>query len=335
MTNKKETVTVAVDRLTEIVDGALGKIGVSGDDIETVRDVLLYAELRGNNQGLVKIPVRGVLPRDDAKPMEITHKMPCVAHINANGCVGMSVMKAAAIEAVNLATTYGVGVVGVRNLASSTGAIGYYANEMAKSGFVGIVMAGSPKAVAPAGGIEPLMGTNPLAIGIPTSHDPVVFDMATSSIAYFGLIQAQQRGEDIASGIAYDSEGKFTTDPAAALKGAITAFAGNKGSGLALMIEVLTGPLIGNALAGESDVLRNFGDLVIAINPAAFGERDEFVQRVDDLMAKVKASRLAEGCSEVLLPGERGNRQTNAVVRANEIVLNKALYDQIVILAEG
>lgn len=190
MTKPSRTFEIPVDRLIELTEKSLRGIGVPEDDIEIVRDVLLYAELRGNNQGLVKIPARGVLPRADAKPIEITRRVACAALINANGNSGMAAVSRAATEAADLARTHGVGIVGVNNLSSSTGAIGFYADRIARENLIGIVMAGSVKAVALAGGVKPVLGTNPIAIGVPSSGGPVVLDMATAAMGWFRRINA-------------------------------------------------------------------------------------------------------------------------------------------------
>ena len=332
MTERAETIEVAVDHLTELVDQSLKAIGVPDADVEPIRDILMYAELRGNNQGLVKIPVRAVLPAPDAKPIEITRTLPAVAHIAINGNSGMVAATKAVVEAADLASTHGVGVVGTSGRATSTGAMGYYADLIAREGMVGIVMAGSVKVMAIAGGVDPDLGTNPIAIGVPTGDGPVVFDMTTAAMAWFGLIQAQQRGEDIPDGIAYDATGAATNDPGEAMMGATMTFGGHKGSGLAFMIEILTGPLLGNNIAGD-DRAQSSGDLFIAINPAALGGADAFLERVDALIARVKAGRKVEGFDEILLPGERGNRQTAASRATNLMRIDKALYDQLIELA--
>ncbi len=328
------TVTVSLNELTDIVDASLRKIGVPEGDVVVVREVLLYAELRGNNQGLVKIPARGVLPRADARPPSFERRMPCVMHIDAHGSSGIATLKRAALEAIALASAHGIGLVAVRDRAGSTGAIGYYAELIAAQGLVAILVGGSPKAVAPAGAVEPMLGTNPLAIGVPAATGPIVLDMATSSMAWYGLIQAQSRGEPIPPGIAFDADGRFTTDPAEALKGAITAFAGHKGAGLALMIEILTGPLIGNSVAGEGGP-PSYGEIAIALDPRAFGARTEFEARTAAFLARVKAARRAAGCEEILLPGEGGNRRSAAARVANRIDLDAVLYAQLVELARG
>ena len=255
-----------------------------------------------------------MLPDPDAKPIEITRTLPAVAHIAINGNSGMVAATKAATEAADLAHTHGVGVVGTSGRATSTGAMGYYADLIAREGMVGIVMAGSPKVMAIAGGVDPDLGTNPIAIGMPAGDGPVVFDMTTAAMAWFGLIQAQQRGEQIPDGIAYDATGAATNDPGEAMKGATMTFGGHKGSGLAFMIEILTGPLLGNNIAGDGRAPSS-GDLFIAMNPAALGGADTFGEQVDAFIARVKAGRKVEGFDEILLPGERGNRQTAAVAQ--------------------
>lgn len=333
MTEKTETIEVAVDHLTELVDRSLKAIGVPDADVESIRDVLMYAELRGNNQGLVKIPAHAVLPDPDAKPIEITRTLPAVAHIAINGNSGMVVATKAATEVAILARSHGVGVVGTSDRATSTGAIGYYADLIAREGMIGIVMAGSPKVMAIAGGVDPDLGTNPIAIGVPTGNVPMVFDMTTAAMAWFGLIQAKQRGEHIPDGIAYDATGTETNDPDKAMKGATMTFGGHKGSGLAFMIEILTGPLLGNNIVGDERAPSS-GDIFIAINPDALGGAKVFRQRVDTLISRVKAGRKAEGFNEIVLPGERGNRQTTGSLENNRMCIDEALYEQLIELVK-
>jgi len=329
------TTVIALDRLIPLVDRALHAIGVPAGDIPIVRDVLMYAELRGNNQGLAKIPIRTVVPRADRQPIRIERRLPCVAHIDAHGQGGMPTLVRAADEAVDLARVHGIGLVAVRDRVGSTGAVGYYVERIASRGLVGLLLGGSPKAVAPAGTVDPLLGTNPLAIGIPSADGPLVLDMATSAMAWYGLILAQSRGEPIPSGLAFDAQGHLTTDPTAALQGAILAFAGHKGSGLALMIELLTGPLIGNWVVSDGDRPQAFGEMVIAIDPAAFGDAATFPARVSAFLARVREARRVPGGEAIQLPGERGNRQAARARAAGEIPIDSALLDQIVALADA
>src|SRR5207249_156967 len=141
--------------------------------------------------------------------------------------------------------------VAVRN-SNHFGATAYYALLAAREGLIGIALTNSPPAMAPWGGRDPLFGTNPIAIAAPTDGDPLVIDMATSLVAKGRIVLAQQAGQtEIPAGWALDSEGRPTRDAAEALKGTVTPLGGHKGSGLALMIDLLCGALAGAAMATE------------------------------------------------------------------------------------
>ena len=159
--------TVSYLDLKQLTDEALEAIGLSDTDREIVREVLLFAELRGNNQGLIKIPLKAVQPSAEAIPMVIEHPFPAVAHIKGNGQLGMVVMDRAVDVVTNAATQCGIGLVATTGTSTSTGAIGYFAEKIAKAGKIGVVMCGTPKAVAVEGGYEPILGTNPIAISVP------------------------------------------------------------------------------------------------------------------------------------------------------------------------
>ncbi|MDH3691785.1 MAG: Ldh family oxidoreductase [Gammaproteobacteria bacterium] len=335
MMAQSTTTEVDLDELNKIVDRALARLGLRGEDATIVHDVLMYAQLRGNNQGLIKIPERAVAPDPNSGPMEVVSQFGAVMRLNGNHNVGMVVLSRAAEEALKLAHEHGIGLVGTFNTSSSTGAIGYYASRMAQDGYIGVVFAGSPKALATEGGVDPVFGTNPIAIAVPTDDQPIVLDIATASIAWFGLIEASRQNRSIPSGVAYDSQGELTNDPDEALKGAIKAFGGHKGAGLAMMVELLTGPLVGAGVIGDSDAASNRGNLCIAINPSAMVDERTFNNAVRRMRARIKGSRRLSGVDEILLPGERGNRQADERVRQGTITLDQSLYDALIDIAGG
>jgi len=115
----------------------------------------------------------------------------------------------------------GIALVTTHNTRSSTGAIGYYAGQIARDGHIGLVLAGSPKVMAVEGGIDPVLGTNPVAIAVPTGGQPLVLDMATAAIAWFSVIDARNREQPLPPDVALDATGQPTTDPIAALSGAL------------------------------------------------------------------------------------------------------------------
>lgn len=236
-------------------------------------------------------------------------------------------MKKAVDMAIAKAKKHGIGIVGTNNTNSSTGALGYWAGQIARQGLIGLVFAGSPETVSYHGSYEPIFGTNPVAIGMPTTGDPVVLDMATAAMAYYGLIEAKTAGRKIAPDIAYDSEGNLTDDPGKAMDGALRPFDKSyKGAGLALMVEILTGPLVGASFTGVGDTAGNWGNLVIAIDPEILTDRTEFVKNVSALAARVKATKKLPGVIEILLPGQRGDRLTKKRREESVIDIEDNLY---------
>jgi len=321
--------TVEIDTLRALSERAVVAAGFSDDEASVIVDVLLYAELRGNNQGLVKIG-EGAITRDPLeRPQRELSQLGGFALIDAGRRNGMLALKDAVGELTALAGEHGIAAIGLRETSGSTGAIGYFARALAEAGVIAIVLCGTPKAVAAAGGVDPVFGTNPIAVGLPVPGDaPIVLDMATGAIAWFGLIAARDRGETIGEGLAYDADGRPTTDPQAALGGAIRAFAGAKGSGLALAVEALTGVLVGGGLPGDDDANANRGNLLIALDPAVIAG-DDYGPRMQTLVSRVRAGRPAESGGEILLPGERGDRLAAARVAEGSIELDAKLLDAI------
>ncbi|PNH04783.1 Glyoxalase domain-containing protein 4 [Tetrabaena socialis] len=195
--------------------------------------VLFYAQLRDNNQGIIKITSGGLRRSPTARPPVVEKETRLSALINGNNSPGMLVLKKAALMAVERAKAQGFGIVGTNHTASSTGALGYYVDLISRQGLIGIVLAQSPEFVAPHGAKQPIFGTNPIGISIPAEDGAVTMDMATAAFAWFGLLEAKAAGRPIPGDVAMDSEGLATTDPNDVLSGgAIRVFDRSyKGSG--------------------------------------------------------------------------------------------------------
>jgi LDH2 family malate/lactate/ureidoglycolate dehydrogenase len=184
--------------------------------------------------------------------------------------------------------------------------------------------------VATAGSFQPIFGTNPLAVGIPAQPGSIVLDMSTAAMAFYGLVEAQTAGKSVPEDVAYDPEGNTTTDPSLAIKGALRSFdRGYKGAGLALIIEILAGPLVGAACAGVGDPGKNWGHLVLAIDPDLFGDREAFIHNVITLIERVKATKKLPGVQEIFVPGERGNRQSAEIQASGTIELEDNLLEEL------
>ena len=327
---------IDLKELEGLTTKALKRFGYDDDETATIRDFLFYAQLRGNNQGVVKLIGKGIPKDKEAGDIIIEKETALSARINGNQNQAMIVVKKALGMAVGKAKSKGIGIAGTFNTATSSGAIGYVASQIAEQGLVGIVLASSPPSAAAAGSYEPIFGTNPIAVGIPAKDNPIVLDMTTAAMAFYGLIEADTAGEKIPDDVAFDNQGNPTTDPGAAMDGALRSFDRSyKGSGLAMIVEILAGPLVGAACAGVGDSSKNWGHLVLAFDPDLLGNRDEFFNHVTTLIEKVKATKKLPGIDEIYVPGERGNHQTDRIRISGRIEIEENLLAELRKAANG
>ncbi len=320
---------VAIDELREVTRRAITAQGYAAGDTEIILEIILYAQLRGNNQNIIKLLGAGMPANPEADEIKVIKETKLSALLDGAWNQGMVVLSRATELAIEKAQAQGFGIVGSRRTNSPTGAIGYYARKVADAGYLGFVFSGSPELMAMHGSYEAFFGTNPLAIGIPTAGQPIVLDMATASIAWYGIHLAAAEGKSIPEGLAYDAEGNFTTDPTAALAGAIKAFGGYKGAALALIVEALTRPLLG-ATRNADGTKRDWGNLVFAIDPELLAEDlSSFQSGVSDLLARVKELKRLPGVDEILTPGERGDHVNAAVMAVGEIEIDDGVWREL------
>ena len=300
---------ITIKELEELTSQAIEKYGYKDKEVQVIRDVLLYAQMRDNNQGVVKLIDKGI-PRDpQAGDIVIEKETPVSARINGNKNHAMIVVSRAVDIVEEKAHARGFAIAGTFNTNTSSGAIGYYASRLTRWGLIGFAFGRSPERVAVYGSFEPVFGTNPLAIAIPTQSDPIVLDMSTAATSYFGLVEAVTAGRDIPPDFAYDAQGMPTTDPQKAIAGAIRSFDRSyKGSGLALVAEILAGPLVGAAFCGIGNSKGNWGHLIFAIDPEILIDRNELVENVSAIIRKVKSTKKLPGVEEIFVPGEKENR---------------------------
>ncbi|HTE58630.1 MAG TPA: Ldh family oxidoreductase [Verrucomicrobiae bacterium] len=321
---------VSVDELQSKVLAGVKKLGYEGGDAQTIAEVLLYAQLRGNNQGITKIATGGVPNVADIKPYQVVTKNKCAALIS--GGHGMVATGNAVKLATELANEHGVGIVGSNHVFSSSGAIGYFARKIADAGYIGLVCVGTIPFVAPTGSAEPKLGTNPLSYAFPTSSGSVVFDTATAAMAYFGVVEAKLNGEVLPEGVAFDSDGNPTTDAAKALDGSVTTFARHKGFGLSLLVQLLGGPFVAAGFAGlHAD--NGSGTFVLAIDPGLLVGTDAFAKTADELTQEILAAKPLPG-QEVQLPGARGDQLTQQAKDSGQIEIADAIWAELTAFVE-
>lgn len=317
---------VAIETLRAVTRRAIARQGYDAADTEVILEIIMYAQLRGNNQNVIKLLGDGMPANPNVGRISIAKETKLSALLDGGWNQGMVVMSQACELAIEKARAHGFGIVGTRRTNSPTGAIGYYARRIADAGLLGFVFSGSPELMAVYGSYEPFLGTNPLAIGIPTADNPIVLDMATAAIAWYGIHLANAEGKPIPDGVAYDQTGEFTTDPAQALAGAIKAFGGFKGAALALIVEILTRPLVG-ASRGADGKKADWGNLIFAIDPELLaGDLAGFQAGVSDLLGRAKALRRLPGVDEIPVPGERGDKHFARVMAAGALEMDEKVW---------
>ncbi|WP_170145698.1 Ldh family oxidoreductase [Rhodoplanes elegans] len=302
--------------------------GLPADAAATVADNLVVADLRGvHSHGVTRMEIyterlrRGLFNPHPRITIDRTGAAACT--IDGDNGMGAVVGTAAIGEAIEMAAATGLGAVTVRH-SNHFGTTAYYIAKAVARGMFAFVCSNAPPTMAVWGGREPLFGTNPLGYGMPTGRYPaIVADLATSIVARGKILLAAQRGEMIPPGWALDPEGAPTTDPHAALIGAVLPFGEYKGSAFAMLVELLAGRLSGaNSLQEVPDFYRdlkrvsNFGHFFLCLDVARFMDMDRFRARVDDMITTLKASKRAAGHAEVLMPGEIETRLQDERLRS-------------------
>ena len=311
-------VRIAAGALRRLMEDLLQAAGCKKRAAAAIADVFLEADLRGHSiQGLDHMftmlrDLRSGRIDATATPRIVREKLGSALVDGRHGPGQIAATFAAAL-AVRKARRTGCAAVGVTR-SSDIFMLGYYAERIARSGMIGIVFSNAPPRVHPPGGIDPVLGTNPLALAIPRGRrDPLVADLATAASASGHVRIAGYTASRLPPGIAIGPDGRPTVDPAVAIDGALAPLGGHKGFALGLCVGILSGPLVGAAVGAPlAGWLRPTGragpkgHFMLAIDPAAFGDVALFHRSVSRHLREVKAVRRAPGAAAVRLPGERG-----------------------------
>jgi L-2-hydroxycarboxylate dehydrogenase (NAD+) len=320
-----------IGELRALSERLLMQRGAPEDAARLQADLLVEAELRGlPSHGLQRLPRLLLrLERGLANPRTTGAALwtkPAVLTVDGEAGLGPVVMMAAIRQLARKIPVQGIALAAIRN-ANHIGMLAYYAEAAAQMGFASIVISTSEALVHPYGGTQPMLGTNPIAIGIPTATEPFILDLATSTVSMGKIHHHALCGEAIPTGWAVDSEGRPTTDAEAAKAGAIAPFGGAKGYGLGLAVELLVAALAGSAFAPEvtgtldDHQAATKGDVVILIDPAA--GRGE-ARQLSAFLQRVRASRPSEPGRSVAISGDGGRGR-----RAKALATGVELPDEI------
>lgn len=315
-------------------------------DAEKVAGLMTEADLIGQDgHGVFRLPMYIKRIRAGGMNMRPQFKRlserTATALIDGDNGMGHLVMHHATELAMEKARTTGVAWVGAR-MSNHAGPASLYAMMPARENMIGLYLAvGSANHMPPWGGTDMLLSTNPIAVALPSKDNPpIVLDMATTVAAYGKVKTAAQRGETMPEGWMIDRNGDPLTDPTRSSEGFLLPIGGPKGYGLSLVFGILAGVLNGAAFGrdvidfnADSETVTNTGQMILALDIAAFADPDDFRAQIDDVWAQMKSSATMPGVSEIRLPGERLDR-VRAERTANGIPISDALRAQLTTLAD-
>ncbi len=313
--------------------------GLRQASAELVAESLVDAEARGIvSHGVTRLRIyveriqKGMID-EEAEPV-VVRESPASLHIDAQNAIGQVGARAGIDGAVEKAKATKVAASGVFN-SNHCGALSFFLRRATSQGLVAVGASNAPATMAYYGGSSRAVGTNPLGIGIPRADGaPIVLDIAASAVARGKIILAAREGETIPDGWALDPEGNPTTDARRALEGAVLPFAGPKGSGIAMMLDLLCGGLTGAAMGREIGDLyeewskpQQVGHMFLVLDPEGFVGRETFLSRVTALATYVHQLPPRDGHERVLLPGELEERAYARALRQGVSLLPQVEAD--------
>ena len=347
-------VYIPVDMLQNFMVDVLAGVGVPRSEAETAAEVLITSDLRGiesHGVGRLKMYYDRILA-GTVKPtsqFEIVRESPTTAVVDGHFGLGHVIARRSMQMAIDKARTYGMGSVAVR-------IDGYYPLMAVAQGMLGMSFTNARPSIAPTFGVQPMLGTNPIAFGVPTDEEcPFLFDAATS-ITQRGKIEVADRAEKaVPEGWVIDQQGQFVTDPAQILKGfdrgtnallplggAGEILAGFKGYDLATMVEIFSASLQTGAFlygtsgfdASGNKIPLTVGHFFMAINIEAFVALDEFKATTGTILRQLRASTKAPGQTRIYTAGEK-EFESEKQVRITGVPANPNLQKDIKAMQAG
>ncbi len=334
-----DVVIVSPQELHNLIQSKLEKAGLKSEHADEVARHLVFADSCGiHSHGAVRVDYyaeriakRGVTIDPN---MYFEKTGPCTGVFHGDNAIGQYVANEALKYAMEMAKENGVAVVGISKL-SHSGTMAYYMEKVAADNLIGLSVCQSDPMVVPFGGREPYYGTNPIGFGAPASEgDAIVFDMATSVQAWGKILDARSKNLEIPDTWAVDRKGVPTTNPHDV--GALLPIAGPKGYGLMMIVDVLSGVMLGLPFGGhvssmydKLDKGRDLGHTFIIIDPARFMNLDEFKKTITRTKEELHNIPAAEGFEQVYYPGEV-SQLTYKKYQKEGIPIEKGIYEYLV-----
>jgi len=304
----------APDELRATVNAIFMACGMDDNDAAILAAALVAADQRGiHSHGTLRVPdyvdkltIGGVDPR--GKPAVVSKNGAAIT-VDAANAMGQIAADLAMRTAIDTAREFGVGVAAVRN-SNHCGAMDHWAAMALPHGMIGLAATNALPTMAPWGGVEKIVGINPLAVAFPSADEPpIVLDIAFGATAHGKIRVYHQKGHAIPEGWSFDKDGNPTTDTLAALEGLIQPIGGHKGIGLGIVVGMLStllsvasyGTELGNMVDGPH--AGKDGHIFMAFNIAAFTPLEPFRRRVDAISQQIRRSRPRQGVNRLYPPG--------------------------------
>lgn len=297
-------IKVQVEEIRNLMTEALVLRGITGEEAAFIIEDYIEAEIEGHGtHGLSKFLVidAGIAQRKGQ--MQVTKQEGCYAGIDGNRELGHVVALHAADLTIKLAKEHGVGLTVFHNV-SRYSRITPYARRIAEAGLIGMLANnGGPMCVAPFGGKEPILGTNPICFSFPsTGTNPYIFDFSTAQKVWGEIRQAIIQKRQVAPNAFLDKTGAFTRNPEKVVAG--IPFGGAKGYALSFALEVMTGALIGTKMGTKSRDEYDLGYLFLAFSTEMFTDLETFKEEMDELADSVRNCEPIQPGGQVFVPGE-------------------------------
>lgn len=311
--------------------------GIPEEEALVIADNLVHAnELGVDSHGVTRLRdyisrlEKGVI-KNHTK-IDLINETETTALIDANNGWGQYAGKIAMEMAINKAKRFGSSIIGVRN-SNHFGAASYFTSMAADDGCMGIAMTNASPLMVSWGAKKPTLGTNPISIAVPSRKNPVILDMATSNTARGKINLAAKNNESIQEGWAITADGYPTTDAQEALNGYLLPF-GSKGSGLAMMIDIMTGVMTGAMFGANIPRMyddpepQQLGHLFIVFQIESFMGLDAFLDGMDERIKQTNQCPPAPDFNRVYMPGEIEQANRSKTLEEG-VPLSKAIYDEL------
>lgn len=311
-----------------LVVDVLANHGVEADHARIVADHLIDAAASGHAfAGLPRVLAlaRHLKERPPAKSITIQRKSRNSVLIDGGGVNGYVTSLLGIDQGMEIARETGVALIGIRNTWFS-GRLAYYVERAARAGFIAMHTANTAARVAPAGGIDRIFGTNPIAFAFPCDPDPLVIDFGTGMTTWGEVLLRQKLNRELEPGWAVDVDGHPTLDPGKALDGAFMPWGGHRGYGIALVVQIFA-ILCGSRIV--VDDVADCGFFFLVFDPQLLMPSAQFRANVSELVSHIEASRPEPGSAEVRVPGRKSSAVRAESMKRGTIEVDDKIYEAL------